>query len=78
MAQLRGAFKQALEQPDGKSVNRENSDTGNRGRVTPLKTGKHEGRTCRLLEISNTPACGESNIARYRFCRQPDGSWKAE
>lgn len=60
---------------DGTEVPWENPETGHGGTVTPLDTTDEEGVICRKARVFNS-AGGVTNTGTYRFCRQPDGTWK--
>lgn len=60
---------------DGKEVTWNNPDTGHQGTVTPLDTTDEQGVPCRNTRVF-TSAGGVTNSGVYRFCRQPDGTWK--
>jgi surface antigen len=60
---------------DGREVAWNNPDTEHRGTVTPLDTAEEQGVTCRNTRVFNS-AGGVTNSGVYRFCRQPDGTWK--
>lgn len=75
---LRAAVKEAVQKPEGTTVQWENPDTGNRGEVTHLKSGTRDGRECRLLELRTVTHSGEENALRHPLCQQPDGTWKLE
>ena len=60
---------------DGKEVTWNNPDTGHHGTLTPLDTTDEQGMTCRNTRVFNS-AGGVTNSGVYRFCRQPDGTWK--
>ena len=68
-------YEQALDSlPDGDTNGWHNPKTGNSGTATPLKTMKENGRTCRLLEITND-AGGQSAHSEWTLCKTKNG-WK--
>lgn len=73
---LEKSSRQALEySPSGSSVEWNNPDSGNRGRITPVKTVKESGQYCREY-IQEVVIGGEKKKAYGKACRQPDGDWK--
>lgn len=73
---LRSTVDAALDKgEDGKEVAWSNPDTGHQGTVTPLDRAEERGVTCRSTRVFNS-AGGVTNSGVYRFCREPDGTWK--
>lgn len=73
-------FKHALyevldKQPDGKTEQWKNEQTGHFGRIRSVSTSREHGTTCRRILLFNS-AGGVTGKARFNFCRQPDGTWK--
>lgn len=60
---------------DGQPVSWENPESGHRGTVTAVNTTQDQGSTCRELKIYNQVEKASAQ-SYYRFCEQPDGSWK--
>jgi surface antigen len=71
------ATMRALETtPSGNSVPWRNTNTGNSGSVTPVKTYQEpSGQYCREYQQVITVG-GEKQTAYGTACRMPDGSWK--
>ena len=73
---LEKSSRQALEySPSGSAVEWKNPDSGNYGRITPVKTVKESGQYCREY-IQEVVIGGEKKKAYGKACRQPDGDWK--
>ena len=54
-----------------------NELTGHYGTVTVLGSFKHDGRTCRRLQVQNRAGRLEGE-ARYSVCRSDTGEWRVE
>jgi len=73
-------FRQALhdvldKQPDGKTVQWKNGQTGHFGKIKSVDTVEAHGIRCRTVIFFNS-AGGVTGKTRFDFCRQPDGAWK--
>lgn len=71
------ATQAARTAPIGQPIEWRNPDTGNRGRVTPIREGNNRktGAYCREYQQTVT-VNGRSQDAYGTACRQPDGSWQ--
>jgi len=69
----------AHEVPVGKSIEWSNPETGNRGRVTPTRTGRdtRTGAYCREYQ-TEVIVGGEAQVGYGTACQMPDGDWKIE
>lgn len=67
----------ALEsKPSGTTTSWHNPDSGNSGKVTPVRTYQAQsGNYCREFEHEVTIS-GETQTAFGKACRQPDGNWQ--
>jgi surface antigen len=75
MAMMERNYVEALDAlADGQTSTWTNPKTGHSGTATPIRTTKENGRTCRLLEITNQ-AGGQSGRTEWTFCKTKDG-WK--
>ena len=77
LKQFRAALREALETgADGTTTIWENPKTDSFGQITLLDTSEVQGQTCRRVKIFNKSR-GRTGESTYRFCKQPDGQWKA-
>ncbi len=69
----------ALEAPVGKTIAWSNPKTGNRGHVTPTRTGRdtQTGAYCREYQ-TEVIVGGEAQVGYGTACQMPDGDWKIE
>jgi surface antigen len=72
------AADKAMTKPVGKSVSWSNPDSGNSGKVTPLKevTQPTDGATCREFEQTVTTKDDRTATETGTACRAADGTWK--
>lgn len=73
----KAAARNALDNTEnGVTVEWENPESKNHGKLTPLNSSEKNGTTCRDLKIENfANTISASNV--YEFCKRPDGTWKA-
>ncbi len=69
----------ALEAPVGKTIAWSNPETGNRGKVTPTRSGRdtRTGAYCREYQ-TEVIVGGEAQVGYGTACQMPDGDWKIE
>jgi surface antigen len=72
------AAEKAMDEPVGKSVSWSNPDSGNSGKVTPLKeiTRPTDGAVCREFEQTVTTKDNQTATETGTACRAADGTWK--
>ncbi|MFT5539535.1 MAG: surface antigen [Alphaproteobacteria bacterium] len=70
--------EKAMAEPVGKPVSWSNPDSGNSGKVTPLKevTRPTDGATCREFEQTVTTKDDRTASETGTACRAADGTWK--
>lgn len=74
---MRGTTNELLDsQPDGSARMWDNPDTGNKGQVTVLSSGEHDGMKCRRTRFHLEAKNGLTSSGLYRMCKMPDGTWK--
>jgi len=69
----------ALEAPVGKTIAWSNPETGNRGKVTPTRSGRdtRTGAYCREYQ-TEVIVGSEAQVGYGTACQMPDGDWKIE
>lgn len=68
----------ATSAPIGETIAWSNPETGNKGRVTPTREGRHRsGAYCREYQ-TEVIVGGESQVGYGTACQMPDGDWKIQ
>ncbi len=68
----------AASAPIGETIAWSNPETGNKGRVTPTREGRHRsGAYCREYQ-TEVIVGGESQVGYGTACQMPDGDWKIQ
>lgn len=70
---------QASSAPIGETISWSNPETGNKGRVTPTREGRHQqsGAYCREYQ-TEVIVGGEAQVGYGTACRMPDGDWQIQ
>lgn len=77
-ALLQAAALEALNSPEQRaSRSWRNIETGHYGTVNVLGSFRHDGRTCRRLQVQNRAGRLEGE-SRYTVCRAESGAWRVE
>src|SRR3954463_9567600 len=75
LALFKAALESTLEKGiDGIGRSWSNEDTKAGGELTPTRSFKQEGASCRTLTIKNN-AKGRTASAPYTFCKPASGAW---
>ena len=68
----------AASAPIGETIAWSNPETGNQGRVTPTREGRHSsGAYCREYQ-TEVIVGGEAQVGYGTACRMPDGDWEIQ
>lgn len=77
-AHVQKAQWDATSAPIGETITWSNPETGNKGRVTPTREGRHRsGAYCREYQ-TEVIVGGESQVGYGTACQMPDGDWKIQ
>ena len=77
-AHVQQAQWDATSAPIGETISWSNPETGNKGRVTPTREGRHRsGAYCREYQ-TEVIVGGESQVGYGTACQMPDGDWKIQ
>lgn len=77
-AHVQKAQWDATSAPIGETISWSNPETGNAGRVTPTREGRHRsGAYCREYQ-TEVIVGGESQVGYGTACQMPDGDWKIQ